>query len=174
MERWQFEVKDKEIHLQKKTAWTMWHFRPNSHALLAGVTSHISRQKNTADLWVTTSSHLLTLRAQFTKSSSLVITYSPLLLATAAGLAAATAVLFSLTGTTLQQKDGGDLYHVQRVYRASVLHSDIYTRVYLVNSPRGGILAFCTVVQTPLMNSKHWNRPGKKIIDRQWIEWHKR
>lgn len=45
--------------------------------------------------------HALTLRAQFTKSSSLVMTYSPLLLATAAGLAAATAVLFSLTGTTL-------------------------------------------------------------------------
>lgn len=60
--------------------------------------------------------HLLTLRAQLTKSSSLVITYSPLLLATDAGLAAATAVLFSLTGTTLKQKDGGDLYHVQGVY----------------------------------------------------------
>lgn len=51
--------------------------------------------------------HALTLRAQFTKSSSLVMTYSPLLLATAAGLAAATAVLFSLTGTTLRQKDEG-------------------------------------------------------------------
>lgn len=50
-------------------------------------------------------SHQLTLRAQLTRSSSLVMTYSPLLLATAAGLAAATAVLFSLTGTTLQQKD---------------------------------------------------------------------
>lgn len=51
--------------------------------------------------------HALTLRAQFTKSSSLVMTYSPLLLATAAGLAAATAVLFSLMGTTLRQRDGG-------------------------------------------------------------------
>lgn len=41
------------------------------------------------------------------------MTYSPLLLATAAGLAAATAVLFSLTGTTLQQKDKGEnLHHV--------------------------------------------------------------
>lgn len=55
------------------------------------------------------------------------MTYSPLLLATAAGLAAATAVLLSLTGTTLQQKDGGDHYHVQSVYRVSVRHSAIYT-----------------------------------------------
>lgn len=46
----------------------------------------------------------LTLRAQLIKSSSLVMTYSPLLLATAAGLAATTAVLFSLTGTTLHQE----------------------------------------------------------------------
>ncbi len=108
-------------------------------------------------MWVftqPTSSHLLTLRAQLTKSSSLVMTYSPLLLATAAGLAAATAVLLSLTGTTLQQKDGGDLYRVQSGYRVSVLHSDIYTRVFLVNSPRGGLLAFCTAVQTLLLDSK--------------------
>lgn len=47
--------------------------------------------------------YLLTLRAQLTRSSSLVMTYSPLLLATEAGLAAANAVLFSLTGTKLQQ-----------------------------------------------------------------------
>lgn len=60
--------------------------------------------------------HLLTLRAQLTRSSSLVITYSPLLLATDAGLAAATAVLFSLSGTTLPQQDKGELYHVQGVY----------------------------------------------------------
>lgn len=46
----------------------------------------------------------LTLRAQLIKSSSLVMTYSPLLLATGAGLAATTAVLFSLTGTTLHQE----------------------------------------------------------------------
>lgn len=51
-----------------------------------------------------TSSRILTLRAQLIRSSSLVITYSPLLLATDAGLAAATAVLFSLFGTKLQQK----------------------------------------------------------------------
>lgn len=63
-------------------------------------------------MWVLTeppASHLLTLRAQLTKSSSLVMAYSPLLLATADGLAAATAVLFSLTGTTLRQKEAGDL-----------------------------------------------------------------
>lgn len=52
-----------------------------------------------------TVSHLLTLRAQLTRSSSLVITYSPLLLAADVGLAAATAVLFSLAGTTLQQQE---------------------------------------------------------------------
>lgn len=102
-----------------------------------------------------TAIHLLTLRAQLTKSSSLVMTYSPLLLATDAGLAAATAVLFSLTGTTLRQTDGGDLYHVQTVYRVSVHHSLIYTRVFLVNSRRGSVLGFRTAVQTLLLNSKH-------------------
>lgn len=45
----------------------------------------------------------LTLRAQLTKSSSLVMTYSPLLLSADAGLAA-NAVLFSLTGTRLHEK----------------------------------------------------------------------
>lgn len=72
--------------------------------------------------------HLLTLRAQLTKSSNLVMTYSPLLLATDAGLAAATAVLFSLTGTTLQHKKKKDLYHVQGVCWVSVLylHSSIF------------------------------------------------
>lgn len=83
------------------------------------------------------------------------ITYSPLLLATAAGLAAATAVLFSLTGITLQQKDGGDRDHVHSVCRVSVLHSDIYTRVFLANSRRGGILSLCTAVQALLLNRKH-------------------
>lgn len=59
-------------------------------------------------------SHLLTLRAQLTRSSSLAITYSPLLLATDVGLAAATAVLFSLTGTTLQQEEErAELYQPQ-------------------------------------------------------------
>lgn len=118
-----------------------------------------------------TSSHLLTLRAQLTKSSSLVITYSPLLLATDAGLAAATAVLFSLTGTTLQQKVGGDLYHLQSVYWVSVLHSDIYTRVFLVNSPRAGILAFCTAVQTLLLNNKYWNGPVGRRTGQKKVEY---
>lgn len=101
-----------------------------------------------------TAAHRLTLRAQLTRSSSLVTTYSPLLLATDAGLAAATAVLFSLTGTTLQQKEGKELQHVQSVYRASLLHSDIYTTVFLVNPPRAGILTFSTAVQTLLLKDE--------------------
>lgn len=87
------------------------------------------------------------------------ITYSPLLLATDAGLAAATAELFSLTGTTLQQKSGEDLYHVQGVYCMSVHNSHIYSGVFAANSRCGGILAFCTAVQTLLLNSKHRNGP---------------
>lgn len=96
-------------------------------------------------------SHQLTLRAQLTRSSSLVMTYSPLLLATAAGLAAATAVLFSLTGTTLQQKGGVVAHCVQSLYWTYFLHSDNYIKVL----PRGGILAFSTAVQALLLNSKN-------------------
>lgn len=71
---------------------------------------HLACNENTAHILMSmltqlTVSHLLTLRAQLTRSSSLVITYSPLLLAAAVGLAAATAVLFSLAGTTLQQEE---------------------------------------------------------------------
>lgn len=78
------------------------------------------------------------------------MTYSPLLLATAAGLAAATAVLFSLTGTTLQQKDEGeDLHHVLWGL-PSVCCST-------ANSPGGGILTLSTAVQTLLLKSNHRN-----------------
>lgn len=94
--------------------------------------------------------HVLTLRAQFTKSSSLVMTYSPLLLATAAGLAAATAVLFSLTGTTLQQKDEGENLHHVLWGLPSVCCST-------ANSPGGGILTLSTAVQTLLLKGKHRN-----------------
>lgn len=52
----------------------------------------------------------LTLRAQLTRSSSFVTTYSALLLATAAGLAAATAVLLSLMGTTLKRQRRRSFY----------------------------------------------------------------
>lgn len=73
---------------------------------------HLACNENTAHILMSmltqlTVSHLLTLRAQLTRSSSLVITYSPLLLAADVGLAAATAVLFSLAGTTLQQQEEG-------------------------------------------------------------------
>lgn len=143
--------------------------RSNS-LILSWINEDVTEVTNHCRLWLIHSTyvgvhtagtgHLLTLRAQLTKSSSLVITYSPLLLATDAGLAAATAVLFSLTGTTLQQKDGGDLYHVQGVYWVSVLYSHVYTPVFVANSRGGGgILAFCTAMQTLLLNSKHRNWP---------------
>lgn len=76
---------------------------------------------------------LLTLRAQLTKSSSLVMTYSPLLLATDAGLAAATAVLFSLTGTKLQQ-EMWDACYVHRVLGSCVLFTLMFRKTHVVTA----------------------------------------
>lgn len=77
------------------------------------------------------------------------MTYSPLLLATEAGWAAATAVLFSLAGTKLQQAQR------DACYVDGVLGSSVLTLVLRKNSPGDGILAFCTVMKTLLLGSKY-------------------
>lgn len=86
------------------------------------------------------------------------MTYSPLLLATDAGLAAAKAVLFSLTGTTLQREDGEELQHVRRVSWISILRPDIHKGA----SPCGGVLTFSISVQTLLLHKKNWNGPVRR------------
>lgn len=61
------------------------------------------------------------------------MTYSPLLLATDAGLAAATAVLFSLTGTKLQQ-EMRNACNVHHVVGSSVLFTLTLRKTHVVTA----------------------------------------
>jgi hypothetical protein len=95
------------------------------------------------------------------------MTYSPLLLATAVGLAAASAVLFSLTATILDQNtQGKDTVSVSLLRKGQRDWLEWSGGWGLASSPVSGGLIFSAVVQTLLMmEGEIRNRPGThKII----------